>query len=170
VECKLKSLKLKRDTKLGFGKKMGNQVWFHKSYISKCLSKNDIELFESNIPKDFNYEIIRWDSKKGEIAFIECKDFNSSNEPIVGKVLRMIKTNFGCEVLKIQNQPKDPLIYHHKWMFVKDDYKGFSVSDSKLRSIAWKEVLGVDKTTSSKIGRLSFWNNWLLEKNLEERI
>ena len=33
--------------------------------------------------------------------------------------------------------PSDPYIYHHKWLFVADDYDGFDVEESKARSGAW---------------------------------
>jgi hypothetical protein len=171
MEDKLKKLNIKRDSKYGVGKKMGYQLWVHKDYITDIMPAEEYEKFKSYVSKEFNFEVLRWDEKKGELAFIECNDFNTSHEPVLGKIQRILKYE-GDEILDcltIQNPPKDPLIYHHKWVFVKDDYKGFDVEESKKRSIEWKEKLGVDRTTSSKIGRLSFWNNWLLENNLPPR-
>ena len=85
---------------------------------------------------------------------------------MVGNSLRVKKEDEEFVISKIQESPKNPLIYHHKWLFVKDDYKGFNVDESKQRSIDWKTKLGVDRVLTSKIGRLSFWNNWLNENNL----
>lgn len=167
MDSELKKMKLSRDKKNNLGKKMGNQIWFHKQYLTEMITEELALLFIPYIPNDFNYEIVRWDSKKEELALIECIDFNESKEPTVGRINRIIKTENGFENIKEQKQPKDPLIYHHKWMFVKENYKGFSVEDSKKRSISWKNKLGIDRSVSSKIGRLSFWNNWLKENNLE---
>jgi hypothetical protein len=49
---------------------------------------------------------------------------------------------------------RDPYIYHHKWLFVKDDYSEFDVEESKRRSLAWLVLDGIDK---KRIGRLSYW-------------
>lgn len=167
---RLKLLNLSRNKINPIGKKMGNQLWFHKNYAIEILGEAKFNSFKSIVPKEFEYEVLRWDSKKEELAFIECFDFNISNEPIVGKVLRVLKKEKSFELLKVVNQPKDPLIYHHKWMFVKDDYQYFSVKESKKRSLEWKEVLGKNKSLSSKIGRLSFWDNWLEDNKLSKRI
>jgi len=45
-------------------------------------------------------------------------------------------------------------IYHHKWLFVANDYTGFSVGESRNRSIAWMGLENVDK---SRIGRKGYW-------------
>lgn len=171
MDEELKKLKIKRDTKYGIGKRMGYQVWVHKDYITDIIPKEDYEKFKSYVDEDFDFEVLRWDANKNELAFIECNDFNTSHEPVLGKIQRILKYD-GDDILErlpIQNPPTDPLIYHHKWVFVKDDYQGFDVKESKARSIEWKQKLGVDRATSSKIGRLSFWNNWLAENNLPPR-
>jgi hypothetical protein len=51
----------------------------------------------------------------------------------------------------------DPLIWHHKWEFVSDDYTGFDVEQSKERSLQWKSKIGTNKDISNRIGRLSYW-------------
>lgn len=50
--------------------------------------------------------------------------------------------------------PADPYIYHHKWLFVADDYRGFDVAESKARSEQWIALGDVDR---SRIGRKSYW-------------
>lgn len=166
MDLELKKIGIKRDSKYNLGKKMGNQLWFHKSYADEIIDSLDFDKALSLLPKNFNYEIIRYNEQQNEIAFIECNDFNDSNEPIVGASCRI---NLDNKEIKINKQPNDPLIYHHKWTFVKDDYKGFDVQESKKRSLEWKIVLGVNKEISNKIGRLSFWDNWLKENNLMSR-
>ena len=55
----------------------------------------------------------------------------------------------------------DPYIYHHKWLFVTDDYSGFNVEASKERSRLWLGLDGVDKKRS---GRKSYWVNNVLPR------
>jgi hypothetical protein len=166
----LKSLKIVRNKKYNIGKKIGNQIWIHKNYISELMSLDLFEKFRSKIPDNFNYVVLRWDEKKQELAFIESADFNTSNEPLVGDSLRVLFRQNEYVLSKRTTQQKDPLIYHHKWLFVKDDYIGFNVEESKLRSIEWKNFLGVNSQVTSRIGRLSFWDNWLNDNNLSKRL
>lgn len=169
LDDELKQLKITRDKKFNVGKKMGSQLWFHKDYANEIIGEKEFNEFKKEFKNLFDYEVIRWDSKKNEIAFIESVDFLTSNEPLVGRVQRIQKEENSFIMGKLMNQPKDPLIYHHKWLFVKDDFKKFNITESKNRSLEWKNVAGVDRTLSNKIGRLSFWNNWLKENNLKER-
>ena len=170
LEKDLKKLNIKRDAKIGVGKKMGNHIWVHKDYVTDLMHKEDYNLFHQALPEDFDFTIIRYDTKKNEIAFIECNDFDTANEPTVGAIYRVNIDNDTVNLSKILNPPKDPLIYHHKWCFVKDDYIGFDVHKSQERSFEWKSVLGVNKEISNKIGRLSFWDNWLEDQNLSSRM
>lgn len=169
-EIILKKMKIERFPKSGVGKKMGNQVWFHKDYVNNFLDLEEYILFKKLIPSEFDFTVLRWNEKEMELAFIECTDFDEANEPIVGKALRVKRTEKSHELLNITNQQKNALIYHHKWLFVKDDYVGFNVEESKQRSIDWKTKLGINKTLSSKIGRLNFWNEWLNQEKLSTRI
>ena len=57
--------------------------------------------------------------------------------------------------------PSDPPIYHHKWLFVDDDYPGFDVAQGKLRSAAWLALPDVDK---SRIGRRSYWQTHVVPR------
>ena len=57
--------------------------------------------------------------------------------------------------------PSDPYIYHHKWLFVADDYDGFDVEESKSRSDAWLALPQVDK---SRIGRACYWHTHVVRR------
>jgi hypothetical protein len=48
----------------------------------------------------------------------------------------------------------DPYIYHHKWLFVDDDYDGFNLEVSRRRSETWTQIPDID---NSRIGRRSYW-------------
>ena len=49
---------------------------------------------------------------------------------------------------------RDPPIYHHKWLFVRDDYDGFDVAESRTRSERIMMLEGVDH---SRIGKRQYW-------------
>ena len=51
-------------------------------------------------------------------------------------------------------QKSSPQIYHHKWLFVTDDYPGFDVEESKNRSRKWVSLPNIDY---SRIGYKKFW-------------
>jgi hypothetical protein len=57
--------------------------------------------------------------------------------------------------------PVDPYIYHHKWLFVDDDYRGFNVEESKARSQLWISLGDVDR---SRIGRQSYWQEQVVPR------
>jgi hypothetical protein len=55
----------------------------------------------------------------------------------------------------------DPYIYHHKWLFVSDDYEEFDVEASKSRSERWMALTDVDR---SRIGRKSYWDEQVVPR------
>lgn len=160
--------KLKTDAKkLGLsrhknvGKFIGGNIYIHKDYAD-ILPQNRLNEALKTLKENvfnFDYAIIRYNKEKNSFAFIKSPDFDSSDEPIVGDSILISSDNS----LKFTPQKKDPQIYHHKWLFVKDDYKGFEIKTSLKRTILWKEKMGVNKTLSSKIGTQSIWKIWLKE-------
>jgi hypothetical protein len=55
-------------------------------------------------------------------------------------------------------------IYHHKWQWVSDDYKGFDVEKNKQRSLQWSSLDGVDK---SRIGQRKHWDDNVMPRITE---
>lgn len=158
LDAALRKLGLSRNKPVG--KRMGSTVWVHKASAQTLLSSG---IFNRvlGIADDYGLstEIIRYESKTGNVALIECPGFDLEDEPVVGRSL--LVTCDQNEKIKLTGQPRNPLIYHHKWMFVTDDYAGFDVEESKRRSLWWKTKMGKDRSLSSRIGRLSFWQSWL---------
>jgi len=137
------------DKDFGFGKKMGNDVYIHRNYESYLPS--DILLENKKLlPKDFNYTIVKWNKKDNSMSFIESKDFDISDEPIVDNSYKVGDGN-----IRFRFKPKRDQIYHHKWMFVKPDYKGFNYDESKLRSLSWYKKYDYD---SRMIGYKDYWD------------
>ena len=54
------------------------------------------------------------------LLFIRSPDFDKNDEPIAGDSILVSRDGS----FKFTKQKKDPQIYHHKWLFVKDDYTG----------------------------------------------
>lgn len=157
-----KLLGLKRHKEVG--KFIGGNIYVHKSYSNIFPQddyKNALKVLGENV-KDFDYTMIKYNKEKNSFSFIKSPDFDTSHEPIAGDAV--LVNSDGS--LKFTAQKKDPQIYHHKWLFVKDDYKGFDVEDSLKRTILWKEKMGINKDLSSRIGTQSIWNDWLKHAGL----
>lgn len=142
------------------GKKIGKNLYVHKSAI-KTLTEKDKEIVSRSlkfIPKQFEYEILKINRKEKEVSFIESKDWDVSHEPVVGDSYK-VNLNIGKITFR-KGREKNPQIYHHKWMFVEDEYTGFNVEESKQRSKEWQRIPVVfDK---KKIGNQDYWSNEVL--------
>lgn len=142
------------------GKKMLDCLYIHKSAID-TLKEEEFNLYLQKLQyiDDFDFEIVKISLKKEEVSFIKSDDWDTQNEPSVGDSICVKKDN------SIRKTKGSNLIYHHKWMFVKDSYTGFSVEESKKRSESWmnnetilKLKLDSNEKFNSKIGRRNYWN------------
>lgn len=138
------------------GKKMGDDLYFHKDYVNEYINPNFYNQLKSYLPNGVIFNIIKYNDRNRTVSFINSPDFNKSDEPIVGDSYKVREDGR----VTITRQKSDPQIYHHKWLFVKDDYKGFDVEESKYRSTQWLEVS--DRINMSKIGTKSYWENEVL--------
>jgi hypothetical protein len=138
------------------GKRMGNDLYFHKKYVNEYLDEDTFNEYKKHLPKNTRFNIIKYNSKNQTISFIYSPNFNTADEPIVSDAYKVTKD--GNVTLTREKTP--PQIYHHKWLFVKDDYKGFDVDKSKERSKEWLEVS--DKINMSKIGSKRYWEEEVL--------
>jgi hypothetical protein len=135
------------------GKVMGSVIYIHKNYENQ-LPQEALRLAKSKLPKNYDYTTVKYDKKYGTFSFIQSPDFDTADEPIVGMSIKI--TPEGGKI--ITPQAKDPLIWHHKWQWVGDDYKGFDIEASKIRSKKWQNIVNKDKEILSRIGRKSYWD------------
>lgn len=148
-------------------KKIGNTFYVHKSNINELFSLLDkctierVNVAKDHLPETFDYEIIKFDKKNNKVSFISSPDWNSAREPIVGDSYTTDIVDIAFKVIKSKGQ-----IYHHKWMFVSDDYTGFDVKESKDWSNLWTELLPRDRNIKSRIGYKKYWNEILNQFNL----
>jgi len=106
--------------------------------------------------------------------FAESPDWNTASEPAQGKffvISELDKPNpKPYPKNKPRNPSKDPRIYHHKWMFVKDDYSGFDVMESMRWSETWENSEVIRKLINEtpkdfvQIGGQKFWQENILSQ------
>lgn len=157
----LKTLKgsiIKRSSKYGVGKEIGGQIYFHKNYVDDiCPNLYELakDILEEEYP-DFKYNCLMYDKKKPDtLRFDEAPDFDSAREPMPG-VMLSVDTSTG-KIIKRYS----PQIWHHKWLWVKDDYKGFDVEEAYEWSKKWLEKI------SSPSDYIDKWKAELKDAGLE---
>ena len=82
-------------------------------------------------------------------------NFDTEDEPTVGNYTNV---NMDKDTLKTGNSNS---IWHHKWVWVMDDYPGFDVQESIERSKRWLEQKDVD---FSRIVNRQFWDKTVASK------
>ena len=140
-------------SKYGVGKSIGGDIYLHKDYALDVVPEHILhhaeDVLHSQYP-DFEYNCIRYSPKTYMVSFQEAPDFDTAREPIVGDYVTVDmegNTRFG----------HSNYIWHHKWLWVKNDYSGFDVSDSWNWSKKWLNTL---KETADGNG-ISRWNSQL---------
>ena len=148
-------------------KKIGGAIYIHRSNVDS-LDQQQLELvwerLEQLAKTDYpcnSYEVIK--IKGDAVSFIECEGWDELREPIVGNAYN-VKSDGSVKLTK--KREKNPQIYHHKWMFVSDDYDGFDVEKEKEWSKKWQSV--VPKGLSSSLGSMDKWKKFLRDYGLEK--
>lgn len=150
-----------RCKKYSVGKEIGGAVYVHRIY--EALLPEPVKIASKHLPIEFDYTVVKFVEKESCVSFILCSEFDSADEPVVGDIVRIDAK--GSK--RFFRQQADPFIYHHKWLFVMDDYEGFDVEKSKSRSISW---LGLDGIDMQRIGRKSFWDSKILPMLSEKHV
>jgi hypothetical protein len=144
-------------------KKIGGRIYAHKDYI-KSLSIIYIpeviaalQVVKETLD-DFTWNTVRIkpDAVGGldEVSFQYSPDFDTADEPEVVQTITCVPMDNTWEVIRIKRHTDT--IWHHKWMWVEPNYKGFDYEASKARSVLWKKFISKDEIP--KIGRKSFWD------------
>lgn len=145
----------KRSKRFGVGKEIGGAIYLHRDYEDRL--GDAVAEAKRQLHEDVNYDIVKLNLRTGAVSFIECTDFDTSPEPIVGDIFTINADGKS----RHRSQPRDPEIYHHKWLFVADDYSGFDVEESKQRSRTWSALEGIDR---KRIGRKSYWEQVVIPR------
>ncbi len=163
IETALKTQKgspIKRSN-WGVGKQIGGFVYLHRDYINLIPEDKYKEVTDAyNTVVDVTgaapeFNVIKVGKNKSVITFINSPDFDTSPEPTVGEY---INVNLDTDNVR---PGRSNSIWHHKWLWVQDDYSGFDVQESIERSKQW---LGMDDIDFKRIGNRDFWNREVASK------
>jgi hypothetical protein len=145
----------RRSAKYGVGKEIGGAVYLHREYEERL--GNLLAAAKAHLPRSCDYDVVKYNARTGAISFVQCTDFDSAPEPTVGPIVTVNADGS----LRRRPQQRDPEVYHHRWLFVADDYRGFDVAESRRRSLAWLRLDGIDK---KRIGKKSYWENHVVPR------
>lgn len=152
-------------------KKVADAGYAHKSNARELCEKmvpfeiqDDFRRFLDMAEKVFPYDIIKY--QKENITLITSPDWDSANEPTVG-ICRRWKAGmwFDGNCLNYKEMRNFKQVYHNKWQFVADNYKGFDIQAAKDRTAAWNAVPCIDR---KRIGYKNYWLDFLKNNGLEE--
>ena len=130
---------------LGVGRAIGRRIYFHKSYWMDVLNEAEQKEFLAASAKvPFKYTCVRYTRNFHECAFIECPDFDSAREPIMGSIYTVTPTSELCDT------HFHGYIIQHKWTYVKNNYTGFNVRTSWEWSKKWLSTLTETPVTTSR--------------------
>ncbi|AAQ64439.1 hypothetical protein KVP40.0371 [Vibrio phage KVP40] len=149
-------------SKWGVGKDIGGSLYVHVDYVPDEFKQMvaDARTQVSIANPQFTPNIVRIDYKKGGVAFYDSVEFDTVQEPAAGM---MITYKDGA----VSKPRQVNQIWHHKWLWVGDDYRGFDTSQSYDRSAQW---LDHDDIPFAKIGNKKTWREWLSSVNLTESL
>lgn len=132
-------------SKFGVGKQVGSKIYFHKSVYDKIVPQDvwdkamkmkDHFDWMSNYSNPIQFNTICYDLKKPNVVRIDtCPGFDTEDEPRVGTTYTFDTENNIISIVT-HNQ-----IFHHKWLWVEPDYKGFNVDKSYKWSKLWLSKL-----------------------------
>ncbi len=173
----------------GVGKVLGKTKWVHVSGIEALpQAERDLIARARDVLRDGNATVIDFTQdvivkvspteRDGNVTFCYSPDWNSATEPECGLMAGVKGLNTGDHHVRITKPPKVPYIYHHKWMFVTDEYMGFDVEDAKRWSETWENHSVVRALMDTKteyfrlrIGKKDYWQTKVLNpiaKNLTD--
>ena len=131
-------------------KKVVNCYYVHKSNIN--------ELYNS-VPTNLLAAVMGI-FQEGSILYDIA--FDILEEPIVGSSYCYNIDTATWKIISGGNK-----VYHHKWQFVSEDYKGFDITASKKRSEILNSIQEF-KDNKSRIGNLVYWNDFLKRNGLHK--
>lgn len=142
-----------RSSTYGVGKFIGGKLYVHRQYEDVIPNINLIKDYIKFSPRDLlqhPYNVVIYSRIGKRYSFVEAPNFDAVDEPEVGRIttFRLNGNNPASRSLRS--------IYHHKWLFVNDDYTGFDVQASFDRSKEWLTLRGVDHAS---IGSPRYWNS-----------
>ncbi len=166
--------------KHGVGKVLGRNKWVHASALP-LLSGDEQALInkalaalkrEKGITINFARDVIikiNPVANGGSVTFCHSPDWTVASEPACGQMVGVSYLDTPAPKFRVTSPAADPYIYHHKWMFVADNYRGFSVEQAKRWSETWENhpvvrALAADPSEHFRlrIGKQEYWKTKVL--------
>ena len=141
-----------RSSDYGVGKFIGGKIYVHRQYEDVIPDINLIKDYIKFSPRDLlshPYNVVVYNRFGKHYSFVEAPNFDTAHEPTVGKITTFTLNSNSTYTRSFRS------LYHHKWLFVKDDYTGFDVQESFDRSKEWLALRGV---SHSRIGSPRYWD------------
>lgn len=132
---KVGSTTYQRCKKYGVGKEIGGKIYVHKKYAYKVIDPDVFFDAADQLPDDFTFNCLVVDNKKHIIRFDQAPDFDTEREPHPGDFIEV-----SLDTKRMRRGHSD-YIWHHKWMWVDDDYEGFDVNESYKWSKKWTSII-----------------------------
>jgi len=159
-------LRTKRGSKVarykgGVGKFIGGMVYLHRNYAQEVIPSDvwetALKVLDSEYP-GFAYNAVVYDLKKRMVRFVQAPDFDQAREPHVGQYVSVFSDGS-------TRQGHSNSIWHHKWLWVRPDYKGFDVKKSMEWSEFWLSRLegtakGTDRTWTKQLTDQGIGRAW----------
>jgi hypothetical protein len=118
------------------GKKMGKHVYVHRRYAKSVLDVEILSAAEERLRlavPEFEFSCVMFDEDSRKVRFDSSPGFDKDREPAVGSYASVGhdgQISFG----------RSACIWHHKWLWVGDDYTGFDLQESYDWSKLWISV------------------------------
>jgi hypothetical protein len=155
-------------------KVIGSTFYIHRS-AEWCLPQKLAEKVFELDNLFFKYKwgdacnIIKYDVKTDNASIIYSENFDREDFPTIDKVY-VIKNKELSRIIDYTKRDVDnKQVYHHKWMMVSREYKGFNVRRSELLSDWWTQHPIIVKKMKeipmfkSRIGYYGYWKQVLEE-------
>ena len=134
------------------GKKIGSCIYVHERYAKEAGVPFAL-INTAGCLAAFHYQCIKYDKKTHTITLQHSPNFCDAHEPWVGTCVRY---RDGDDHVSVTPPRSDPMVWHHKWMWVADDFSGFDVAAAKERSSSYEHRL--DAHLRRRMGRKSYWD------------
>lgn len=150
--------------KFPIGKVIGGKVYMHVKYIDTLPSPEQarIALRASGLR---DARALSYDPKNEIYMFSVAPDFDRASEPAPRKSVKVEMD--GDDVDEVSPAKDITQIWHHKWMWVDDNYKGFDVRGSYEWSKTWTAKMKKPASGSLRIWKVQLADAGFLFHPLE---
>jgi hypothetical protein len=142
------------------GRLLGSRLQAHRLYEKEVVPKSILKRAR-HAAAEYSpvilrlYNAVQYNVADFSMSFDYSPDFDFTDEPMLAASFT-VHADGTSQFIPID---LDPIIWQHRWMWVKDDYPGFSVSGSMQRSLY---LCGLrDPAVSRRIHRKAAWLDFL---------